>query len=172
MSKVNQKVELVANILVVVVAVLVIGIFIQNYFFAPSTIVKQPEQQLPAVGRKLNLENVDFSQQSKTVLLALQTGCRFCNESIPFYKRMLEKTKGQNIKFIAYFPTKVENSTNHLAELGITEMEVRQAPISALEPSGTPTLIITDTKGEITDFWIGKLPPEKEAEVISKLQKS
>jgi hypothetical protein len=33
----------------------------------------------------------------------------------------------------------------------------------------TPTLILTNEKGEITHFWVGMLPAEKENEVISRL---
>jgi thiol-disulfide isomerase/thioredoxin len=167
MSKLNSKVELVANCLIVVVAVLLIGVIAQKYLFnsAPA----QPERVQPTVGKRINLENVDFSTQPKTVVLALQTTCHFCNESAPFYKRLLDETKGKNIKFVAVFPTKTEDSEKHLKELGITGFEVKQAPISAIDASGTPTLILTNAKGEVEKFWIGKLPAEKESEVINQL---
>lgn len=169
MNKINQKVELAANILIVIVALLLIGVITQRYFFSSPTIVGQPQRQQPTLGKKVNLESVDFSAQPKTVVIALQTTCGFCNESAPFYKRLLEETKGKNIKFIAVLPTPVAESTKHLAELGITGFEIKQAPITLLEASGTPTIILTNNKGEITDFWIGKLPVDKESEVIKQL---
>lgn len=169
MNKVNQKVELVANVLIVVVALLLIGIIVQRYFFSSPTAVNQPQRQEPTVGKKINLENVDFSAQPKTVVIALQTTCGYCNESAPFYKRLLKESEGKNIKFVAVFPTPEAESRKHLETLGITGFEVKQAPITALEASGTPTLILTNDKGEITNFWVGKLPVDKESEVINQL---
>jgi len=35
--------------------------------------------------------------------------------------------------------------------------------------SGTPTILLVDKKGVISDLWVGKLTEEKEAEVLAKL---
>lgn len=168
MNKINQRVELAANVLIIVVAVLLIGVVVQRYLLSSPTGDPSARVQ-PTVGKKINLTDVNFSEKPRTVLLALQTTCHFCNESAPFYKRLVEETKGKNIKLVAVFPTTVEDSARHLNELGVTGFEVKQAPISALDASGTPTLIITNDKGEVTNFWVGKLPAEKETEVINQL---
>jgi len=34
---------------------------------------------------------------------------------------------------------------------------------------GTPTLLLVNEKGEISNSWVGKIPKEKEKEVISQL---
>lgn len=168
MNRINQKVELAANVLIVIVAVLLIGLLVQRYFFS-SPVSDQSARVQPTLGKKVNLTDVNFSETPKTVVLALQTTCHFCNESAPFYKRMLEETKGKNIKFVAVFPTKVEDSTKHLAELGITGFEVKQAPISQLDASGTPTFIVVNSEGKVISFWVGMLPRDKESEVINQL---
>lgn len=167
MNKIHQRAELAANVLIVVVAFLLIGVIAQRYLFksAPA----QPERVQPTIGKKVNLDNVDFSEKRKTVVLALQTTCHFCNESAPFYKKLIEEAKGKNIKFVAVFPTKVEDSQRHLTELQIRGFEVKQALPSVLDASGTPTLIITNDRGEVEKFWVGKLTPDKEAEVTSQL---
>ncbi|HEY0051762.1 MAG TPA: hypothetical protein VGB68_20865 [Pyrinomonadaceae bacterium] len=169
MNKITQRIELVANVLIVIVAVLLIGMIAQKYFLSSPDANDHSAGVQPTVGKKLNLTDVNFSEKPRTVLLALQASCRFCNESAPFYKRLVEETKGRNIKLVAVFPTKVEDSARHLTELGVTGFEVKQSPISALDASGTPTLIITNEKGEVTNFWVGKLPAEKETEVINQL---
>ncbi len=61
------------------------------------------------------------------------------------------------------------DSKAHLNELGLTNLEVKRSPLENIQVSGTPTLILTNEKGEIMDFWVGKLTPDKEAEVINKL---
>jgi thioredoxin-related protein len=170
MSKTHQKIELVANILIIVVALLLGGVLVQKYFFASSSqmAANQPRVE-PKVGAKMEMRNVNFTEQPKTLVLALQTGCRFCNDSAPFYKRVIESVKDKNVKLVAVFPTAVEESAAHLSKIGLSNMEVKQSPLKGLDVSGTPTLILTNEKGEITDYWVGKLPPDKEAEVLNKL---
>jgi len=165
MSKLNQKVELTANLLIIVVAVLLVGVIVQKYFFAPA----QPERLQPTIGTKINLPDANLSGQPKTLILVLQKGCRYCSESASFYKRLQENTQNKNIKLIAVLPGKPDESTDYLKELGITNMEVKQSPLNALQTSGTPTLILTNDKGEVINFWIGKLPADKEEEVINQL---
>lgn len=169
MSKLNQKVELVANVLIIVVAVLLGGVIVQKYFFNSPASGNEHALVQPKIGSRLNVSDVDLTAQPKTLILALQTTCRFCNESASFYKRLVEGTKDKNVKIVAVFPTSVEEATAHLNQLGVAGMEVKQAPISALETSGTPTLILTNQQGEVTNYWIGKLTPDREQEVINQI---
>lgn len=165
MSKINQKIELTANVLIIVVAILLVGVIAQKYLLAP----KQPERVQPTVGTKINLPDTDLSAQPKNLILVLQKGCHFCSESAPFYKRLQESTKNKNVKLVAALPGNTEESAEYLKQIGITNLEIRQSPMSNLQTGGTPTLILTNEKGEITHFWVGKLPAEKEDEVINQL---
>lgn len=169
MSKLNQKVELAANFLIIIAAVLLCAAIVQKYFFDKSTAANQPARVQPTVGKQVNLPDENWSAHRKTIVLALQTTCRFCHESAPFYKRLIESAKGKNIKFVAVFPQTVEESQAHLNQLGLTGLEIKQLSISRLDASGTPTLILTNEKGEVTNYWVGKLSPDKETEVINKL---
>lgn len=169
MNKLNQRAELAANLLIVIVAILLIGVIGHRYLFSSPPVAEQSARVQPTKGKKINLADVNFSEAPQTVILALQTTCGYCTQSAPFYKRLIEETKGKNIRFVAVFPTEIEESTRHLTDLGVTGIEVKQAPISALDASGTPTLIIANEKGEVKNFWIGKLPADKEAEVINQL---
>lgn len=168
MSKVSQKLETLANISIIVIAVVLVGVVVNKYFLSKPTAV-QPARVQPTVGKLVNLPDQNWSTQQKTIVLALQTTCRFCNESAPFYKRLVEETKGKSIKIVAVLPQSVEESQAHLKELGVSGIEIKQAPISTLDASGTPTLILTDQSGKVTDFWVGKLSPDKETEVINKI---
>ncbi|HMG72315.1 MAG TPA: hypothetical protein VK582_02350 [Pyrinomonadaceae bacterium] len=169
MSKLSHKAELAANILIIVVAALLTGVIVQKYFFSKSATVNQQARVQPAIGSHVNLLDESRSNQSKTLILALQTGCHFCNESAPFYKRLIETVKDKNVRLVAVFPTSIEESKAHLNELGLTNLEVKRSPLENIQVSGTPTLILTNEKGEIMDFWVGKLTPDKETEVINKL---
>ncbi|MDQ3633333.1 MAG: hypothetical protein M3405_02330 [Acidobacteriota bacterium] len=168
MDKINQKVELVANIFIILVALAIGGVLVQKYFLpAPSN---QQVRIEPKIGSQMNAPDVNWSEQPKTLVLALRADCRFCNESVSFYKRIVETVKNENIKLVAVFPTEIEESAKHLKELGLTNIEVKRSSLNSLQVSGTPTLILTNNKGEITDYWVGKLPPDKETEVLNKLK--
>ena len=169
MSKINQKVELAANILIIVVAVLLIGVVAQRYFFNSATAPNRPPRLQPTAGTKINLSDTDWSRQPKTLILALQKGCHFCTESAPFYKRLQESVRDKNVKLVAVLPGKLEESTGYLNQLGLTNLEVKQASLDTLQTSGTPTLILVNNKGEVTHFWVGRLPADKEDEVFNQL---
>ncbi len=137
MEKINQKIELVANIFIILL-VLAIGIvLVQKYFLAAP-----PNQQAriePKIGSQMNAPDVNWSRQPKTLVLALQVGCRFCNESAPFYKRVVETVKNKNVKLVAVFPTDIEESTKHLKELGLTNIEVKWSSLNSLQVGRTPS---------------------------------
>ena len=66
-------------------------------------------------------------------------------------------------------PTGVEESKAHMDELGLTGLEIKRMPLDSIRVGGTPTLILTNDKGEVTDYWVGRLTSDKEIEVINKL---
>jgi hypothetical protein len=169
MSRINQKLEMAANILIIVVAVLLIGVIAQRYFFPPATNSNQPARVHPTIGTKINLPGTDWSNRPKTLLMVLQKDCRFCTESAPFYKRLRESVQDKTVKLVAVLPGRQEESAAYLDQLGLSHLELKQSPLNTLQVSGTPTLILTNDKGEITDYWVGKLSSDKESEVINKL---
>lgn len=166
MSKTSNRVEFVANVLIIVVAVALLAVLGQKYLFNRGG---QPEMVQPSVGAKVNLADTDLSGHPKTLVLVLQKGCHFCSESAPFYKRLIEKSRGGNVRLLAVLPGKQEESVAYLNELGLTNLEVKQSPLNTLQVGGTPTLILTNDKGEVTNFWVGKLSADKEDEVLNQL---
>jgi hypothetical protein len=170
--KLSGKLEVTANILIIAVAVMLIGFIGQRYFFGSSDARQRLETRHPTIGKKVDLPGVEFTHGQSTVFLVLQTTCRYGIESMSFYERLVRETKDKAVKFIAVFPTKPEDGMKHLSEYGIANIEVRQAPLSSLDAGGTPTIILTDGQGSVTNYWIGKLPPEKESEVIDLISKS
>jgi thioredoxin-related protein len=167
MSKVYQKIELTANILIIVVAVLLIGLFTQRYFFQNSS--ASPERKSPTIGNKITSGDFDWSKSSKNVLLVLQKGCKYCSESAEFYKKLIQQSQGKNVKITAVLPQPKEEAEKYLSDLGVAGIETKQSELNSLDVSGTPTIIVTNDKGEISEVWVGKLPPEKESEVIDKI---
>jgi thioredoxin-related protein len=168
MNKIHQKIELTANILVIVVAVLIGSVFIQRYVFPSTPASSEPE--LPKVGDKVALANFDWSKSKKNLLLLLQKECHYCSDSVGFYKVLIQHIKAKDVNIVAVLPQNKEESEKYLRDLGITGIEVRQSQLKSLLVAGTPTVILANDKGEITNVWIGKLSPEKENEVLGTLK--
>ena len=166
MSKIYQRIELTANVLIIVVAILIVGVVVQRYRSSPPP---APQSKAPAIGSKVSLPDVDLSKSNKNVLLVLQKGCHFCSESAEFYKRLIAETKGRNVNIVAVLPQDKSEAEEYLNSLGIQGVGVRQSRLDSLSVSGTPTIIVLNNRGEIAAVWVGKLPLETENEVLAKL---
>lgn len=104
------------------------------------------------------------------MILYLSTTCRYCHESAPFYKRLLEKhSNDKNVKLIAVLPQKIEESKEHLKSLGVNINDVYNAQLTSIGVRATPTLLLVDESGIVSEQWRGKLTEDKEKEVFEKL---
>jgi hypothetical protein len=57
-----------------------------------------------------------------------------------------------------------------LSGLGVEINEIKQLTPGAIRVQGTPTILLVNNAGVVTEEWLGKLPPEKESEVLSRLR--
>jgi hypothetical protein len=113
---------------------------------------------------------VEWAKNSHTLLLVLQKGCHFCTESAPFYQQLIKQTSARNdLKLVALLPQPVAEGKQYLEEIGVDIADVRQVSPSQINVGGTPTLILVNNEGVATDVWAGKLPPDTEAQLLSKL---
>ncbi len=171
MKKFQKSIEVVANVLIIVVAIAVLVVVAQRYFRPqpqpPKVPVPMPKG--PTVGAKVSLADIDWSKNKKNVLLVLQEGCRFCTESADFYRNLLQQTKDKGVSVTAVLPQNRDEAKKYLDKLQLPNLEIKQSALSDLDVSGTPTIIVTDDKGQVTRVWVGKLPAEKENEVIAAL---
>jgi len=167
MSKIHKKFELVVNILIVIVVVFLVGIFIRQYFLPGSQTVSRPK--FPIVGAKVSIADIDWPKSNRNVLLVLSKGCIYCRESAEFYKKLIQQAHGKNVQITAVLPQPKEEAEKYLSELGISGVEIRQSQLDSLNVGGTPTIIVADDKGVISDVWIGKLSSNEETEVVNKL---
>ena len=162
-----KKIELVANVAIIIVALLIGGVFIKR-----SLLDNRPQPPLKiTAGTKVPLQDVDWARNGQTLLLVLQKGCHFCAESAPFYQGLTrEMESSKSTKLIAVLPQEVNVGQQYLADLKVPISEVKKINPDFLGVSGTPTLILVNNAGEVIDSWTGKLTPDKEIEVLKKLK--
>jgi len=177
-----RKLEVLANIAVIVTSVVLCSVLVRKYFFArnkqtvaatasstTSAFGNAPSKRGPQPGTKISLPGIDWSKPTRTIVLALSTTCHFCSESAPFYQN-LARQKSDNVGLIAVLPQPVEDSKNYLNKLGVKTTDVIQSSLSSIGASGTPTLLLVDNSGSITASWVGKLPEAEAAKVIEQVR--
>ncbi|HEY5839070.1 MAG TPA: hypothetical protein VIT19_08545 [Pyrinomonadaceae bacterium] len=166
-----KKIELLANIAIILVAILLGVALVRSFLIRPpATQPTRPGLSI-APGTKLSLTGVDWNGNGKTLILALSTNCRFCTESAPFYQRVVaERTKTGSPRLIAVFPQPVAEGQTYLKELGVAVDEVKQVRLDSLGVAGTPMLIMADSQGAVVETWGGKLPGEKETELLNRIK--
>ena len=171
MSTLLKRVELLANVAIILVAVLLGVVHVSHLTASTPDQPTRPASARREVrrGDKVTLP-VDWAKNSHTLLLVLQKGCHFCTESAPFYQRLVKETAVRSdIKLVAVLPQFIDEGKQYLKELGVDIADVRQGSPNEVNVGGTPTLILVNNEGVATDVWAGLLPPDKESTVLSKL---
>jgi hypothetical protein len=183
MKRTFRAVQFAANIgillLTPLVALLVIRLVVSD--FAPRQTAVDPvaqKNQTPAsqkapllnpLEKVLPLEGINWKENGKTLVLYLSTTCRYCNESIPFYQRLIDEKSDGVGKIVTLFSQGEEVATEYLDRHNIKVDVVKSGSLRSIGVTATPTLLIVDENGVVSDHWRGKLNPEKEAEVLAKL---
>lgn len=172
MKNIAGRVEVIANLSIIAVAVLLCAVLVKPYVI-PASVPNEVGESAKVNreirrGDKVAVSGIDWQKSPKTLLLALSTACHFCTESSPFYQRIV-KERGST-RLIALVPQAEEEGHTYLRNLGVGIDEVMQVPFRGMGLTGTPTLLLVDGNGVVSDVWIGALPPSKEDEVISRLR--
>ncbi len=169
MNSVSRKIEVAANLAILVVAVLVIVVGVKR-FLLPGHADAEAGQVAP--GATVSVPGVDWRKNGESLVLALSTKCRFCTESAPFYQRLVKETEGNlSPRLVGMFPEQVNDGDQYLHRLGVNLPEVRQGSFEKLGIMGTPTLLLVNQDGIVQRVWVGKLTPEKETEVFGQINK-
>lgn len=166
----TKKIELFANVAIVIVAVVLVFVLAKKFVFNDaSTAAKVPKENISA-GMKVNLPEADFAANGSTLLLILSTDCHFCHESLPFYQRVIEQSaRSGRVKIAAVFPQDAKTGEEYLKSNGVTVSRVFQAQPPNLGVGGTPSLLLVDKDGVVTETWFGKLAAPEENKVLGQL---
>jgi thioredoxin-related protein len=171
MNSLTKRIELLANIAIILVALLLGFVLAKRYIFSSPDANRAEIRNDIKAGTKISLPDFDWSGSNKHLVLVVQKGCHFCSESAPFYQRLVQETVGRkDIQLIAALPQDVNEGRQYLNDLGVHIDDVKQVNPSSFGVRGTPTLLLVDKTGLVTDVWAGKLQTDQEAAVISRLE--
>jgi len=119
-----------------------------------------------------SLSNVGYHDSPKTLLIALNTKCQYCQENVPFYKKLVELRKA-NVNYshlVAVFPNDESEIRQFLKQNHLNLDAAALVNLDSLGITATPALVLVDNNSKISDFWIGSLSVEQEEQVIQALR--
>jgi len=101
-----KRIEIAANVAIIAVALLFGFVLVKRFILSRSG--PEPAAAFNSIkppGAKISLPETNWSQNERHVVLVLQTGCHFCTESAPFYRRLAQAVdKRKDIELIAALP--------------------------------------------------------------------
>ena len=172
-----RRIEILANLAFMVLCIVGIVLGVQAVtrpasVAANSGPVPPTARTLPPLyepGDKLTIDGVDFKAANKTLLLVIRSTCRFCTESMPFYKTLMAARSSQ-ARIVALTPETVEVGAGYLGSHGVQLDAVVSTPLTAVKVRGTPTAILVSNAGSVEKVWQGRLDSKSELEVIAGLR--
>jgi hypothetical protein len=167
------RLEKATNVAIIVACVLLVASLVRNYYLSQNSDLSA----LPAKGTEIKLPIASSGGQQSavpTLVLALSKSCRFCEESVPFYRKLMafKNSSPQGLRLVAVLPDKQEEAESYLKGNGIAVDAVVSMPISNLGVQGTPTLLLLDGQNKLEEIWVGKMSDEGELQVIDRLKKA
>ena len=156
----RRVLEVSANVGIIIVALIVIGNFVASKW-------RTKRVETLTTGSKVSLSGVKW-EDGTTLVLALQKGCRFCDESAPFYRRLWQQRSSSEPRMIAVVPGDKAEVSKYLDELGVVVDGIVNASLADIHVSATPTLVLVDRSGTVSNVWVGKLDSNRENEVIKR----
>jgi hypothetical protein len=168
MIKWKSGLDVAANVAILCVCILIGVIGVKKFLLSdPRNVVDMPKK-----GSQIELDGVSWGRADRTLVLALSTRCRYCNDSADFYRRLAPVAAAAGVPVVAVFPQSIDEARAQWASqnLPLTGVDFTQVSGGGLPVSGTPTLILVDRKGVVLRAWAGKQPASGEAEIIHAVQ--
>jgi thioredoxin-related protein len=167
----RSKLDVTANIAIIVVCIVASVILIRREFFPPPS----PQEAAAAKpGERFDaLKAMVPAGADRALVIAVSPLCHFCNESMPFYKQLVDRRNQSRsgVKVIAAGPSAKarEDELKKFQDGGVQPDNVVEANFSSIKVPGTPTVMLVDHDGRVLGVWVGKLEEDREREVLKRL---
>ena len=163
-----ERLRVAADVATVIVGVAVVLLVAGRYFDQSSPTGNPLSAMLLNAELDGTLLGVDFTAAERTVIMFVQQECPACEESLPFYRRLMNRdTDKVQVLFAA--PDREVEIEAYLASSGIVPDGVFLVQAGQFPATATPTILIVDTGGVVTPAWVGRLSPDGEAGVFGEL---
>lgn len=160
--KLKNYLEIITNTAVLLVAVAVLSAFTWSYF--TRTLTPELQSGFKRGQDFTQLPPSIYSGSTQTLIIALNTKCSYCSESLPFYKRLAEiqRRNDRATRVVAIFPDAEDEVRQYTRQNQLDIETIPAVDFRMLDLAGTPTITLVDNSGKVLDFWIGKLSEDSE----------
>jgi hypothetical protein len=165
MDRFKKYVELVANLSTVILCAVVIVVFYQK--FTTTDGPRRPQVPQYQIGEIVPLQGANFAMARRTLVLYFQSSCRYCTDSMPFYRALRERQAGrrQEVQFLGVAPEPLSIAVNYLRTHQVELDRVFTVQRGELKLRGTPTLLLLNERGQLVKQWRGRLSDALQTEV-------
>lgn len=164
--------ETVANFALIGVVVVVVGTYAHARMSRPAQSaaarIETPPPYRTGDALAENVDAVKFAAKPATLLVVVQSRCKFCTQSMPFYEQ-LSKTPHANTQIVVLTQEEAAIGRAYVTSHGFEPDAVVSIP-EFKQIRSTPTLILTDATRTVRRIWTGKLSADSEAEVLAALE--
>jgi len=148
---VRANIELGINIIIAVAIVAVAAVVLKRYAFS-SNPANPPRI---AKGDRLEVPNVNWEQNEKTLVFFLMKDCRYCQSSAPFYRQLLADAAKQNVQVLAILPNSVKEAKEYVQLLELPIDNIQTGSLAAYKIPGSPSVLFVDKQGIVKSAWLG-----------------
>jgi hypothetical protein len=164
------KLDTVVNLVTLLTCAVVVALAAR-----PTITRSGPPPAVPKMFQKGDIfpvfDGLTASRRDKTLLFVVRSGCRYCAESLPFYKRLTHDV-GAAADLAVVTTDDRATAQRYLDENQLPIAQVASVPADRrtdLRIPGTPTLILVDGHRTIQKMWLGRLDAAGEADVYATL---
>ena len=123
----NARLSRWTDIVIALSCLTVAGLFVEQRFFASPPPVAEDPAARELIGKKApEIAGVSYAQAPRTLMIIVRSTCKFCNESMPFWKRLMERrgTGGDSnrLRVVAVSDEPVPISTEYLRRYGLASI--------------------------------------------------
>lgn len=151
-ASLRANIELVTQVVVAIAIVITAGVLVKRTVFSAEG--NGARSQINA-GDRLNVPNIDWAQNNKSLVFFLKKDCPYCSSSAGFYRQLMNEASKRKVKCIAVLPNSQEDARKYLQYLELPFESVYTGPVENSKISGTPTIVFVDGNGIVKSVWIG-----------------
>lgn len=163
------------SLAVLAVCVLILAQAVRSYNAdiqpaAPPPTVAPPAAR-PVTGDRLEpIGGLDITASPRTLVLAIQSTCHFCSESMTFYRELARRTHPAT-RLVVVAPDDPVVARQYVESHGFKPDAIATSDLARIHVGGTPTLLLVNNAGVIERVWMGKLAAEREKEVLAEVNR-
>lgn len=158
------RLETVANIVTIIVLLFFTVVVAQKRFDryrAPGTAASLIGKRVP-VGVPMGADS-----KKRALLLFVSEHCKYCLESMAFYRHLHELSVNRPVTQIAFvYPRGETDFAAFLERNGVETLAHYPMDFWQVNVTGTPTIALVDETGVVRRVWVGLLSSRDESEIL------